>query len=196
MFGLSFWELAMILVVALLVLGPKRLPGLAKSVGKGLRELRKASSDLRSAIEEPLEEVRKPLEDLRNDLADTVHNIEEEVEREARLEDGADKQPNPYEEGGGAGEPTEVEDRRREVEEMYASAARAELGGEREEGEEEEGARAAQARAARANKPAREQDEREPDGPERAEQDEREPEKPAQAEPEDKKPAPPPAPKT
>lgn len=125
MFGLSFWELAMILVVALLVLGPKRLPGLAKSVGKGLRELRKASSDLRSAIEEPLEEVRKPLEDLRNDLADTVHNIEEEVEREARLEeDGADSQPNPYEDAG-AGEPTEIEDRRREVEEMYA-AARAE----------------------------------------------------------------------
>jgi len=165
MFGLSFWELAMILVVALLVLGPKRLPGLAKSVGKGLRELRKASSDLRSAIEEPLEEVRKPLEDLRNDLADTVHNIEEEVEREARLEDGADKQPNPYEEAG-AGEPTEVEDRRREVEEMYAAAAREEVGGEREDGEAEEVARAAQARAARAEEPAAPED-KEPTTPAR-----------------------------
>jgi len=119
MFGLSFWELAMILVVALLVLGPKRLPGLAKSVGKGLRELRRASSDLRSAIEEPLEEVRRPLQDLRDDLMDSVHEFGQEIEREATTDEGSG--PLQLADPG----QTEVEDRRQQVEELYAQAARA-----------------------------------------------------------------------
>ena len=122
MFGLSFWEITLILAVALLVLGPKRLPQLAKSVGKGLRELRRASTDLRSAIEEPREEVRQPLEEIRNDLVDTVHGFEEEVEREAKLE----QEHNPYAEAQQHDEGDEVnlevDDRRREVEQMYARA--------------------------------------------------------------------------
>ena len=125
MFGLSFWEITLILAVALLVLGPKRLPGLAKSVGKGLRELRRASTDLRSAIEEPLEEVRKPLEDIRDDLVDTVHGFEEEVEREAGQEEAQEEAHNPYDDpqpGDDDEDNLEVDDRRREVEEMYSRA--------------------------------------------------------------------------
>lgn len=50
MFGLGFWEVLLILAVALLVFGPARLPGLARSLGRGLREFRRASSDLQQAI--------------------------------------------------------------------------------------------------------------------------------------------------
>ena len=110
MFGLSFWEIGLIMMVALLVLGPKRLPGLAKSVGKGLRELRKASTDLRSVIEEPLEEIRQPLEEMRSDLVDTVHRVGEEVEAEA---------------SGGSEE--QQDERLRRVEATYRAAARGEL---------------------------------------------------------------------
>ena len=104
----------MILVVALLVLGPKRLPELARTVGKGLRELRRASGDLRSAIEEPLEEVRKPLEDIRSELVDTVHGFEQEVEREA----AGDAEERPRDPDPGEG-PLELEDRRRDVKQLY-----------------------------------------------------------------------------
>src|SRR5262245_45034675 len=52
MFGLGFWEIAIILAVALLVLGPSKLPELAKGLGKGLREFRKATEDFKSTIEE------------------------------------------------------------------------------------------------------------------------------------------------
>lgn len=50
MFGIGIQEALVILAVALLVLGPTKLPGVARSLGKGLRELRKASDDLRSAL--------------------------------------------------------------------------------------------------------------------------------------------------
>ncbi len=40
----------MILVIALLVFGPKRLPELARSLGKGLAEFRRASNDLRQGL--------------------------------------------------------------------------------------------------------------------------------------------------
>ena len=46
MFGIGMPELLVIMVVALIVLGPKRLPDVAKALGKGLAEFRKATADL------------------------------------------------------------------------------------------------------------------------------------------------------
>lgn len=83
MFGLSFSELAAIAVVALIVLGPRRLPALAKGLGETLRQLRRASADLRGAVDEPLRELREPLEELRGDLQQTVHHFERQVQRAA-----------------------------------------------------------------------------------------------------------------
>ena len=80
MFGLSFWEIGVSLIVALVVLGPKRLPALARSLGAGLRTLRRASSDLRSAAGGHLKEIQEPLEGLRDDLYETVHFFEREVQ--------------------------------------------------------------------------------------------------------------------
>ena len=50
MFGIGIQELAIIFVVALLIFGPKRLPEFARSLGKGLAEFRRASSDLRQSF--------------------------------------------------------------------------------------------------------------------------------------------------
>ncbi len=52
MFGLGFTEILVILVVALLVFGPDRLPELARSLGRGLAEFRRASNDLRRSVME------------------------------------------------------------------------------------------------------------------------------------------------
>jgi len=49
-FGLGIWEILVILVLALLVLGPKRLPEAARSLGRGLSEFRRASNEIRGAL--------------------------------------------------------------------------------------------------------------------------------------------------
>jgi Tat protein translocase TatB subunit len=59
MFGIGLPELLVIHVVALLVLGPKRLPEVAKTLGKGLAEFRKATAD----ITEELRDAQRSLEE-------------------------------------------------------------------------------------------------------------------------------------
>jgi TatA/E family protein of Tat protein translocase len=47
MFGIGMTELIVILAIALVVLGPKKLPEIARSLGRGLAEFRRASSEMR-----------------------------------------------------------------------------------------------------------------------------------------------------
>src|SRR5207237_4960470 len=49
--GLSMTEVIIILALALLLLGPDQLPSLARSLGKGLRELRKATDNIKGQFE-------------------------------------------------------------------------------------------------------------------------------------------------
>ncbi len=57
MFGIGSTELIVILVVALIVLGPKKLPGIARSIGKALGEFRRAATDVKQTIEREVEQV-------------------------------------------------------------------------------------------------------------------------------------------
>ncbi|MGH0029352.1 MAG: Sec-independent protein translocase protein TatB [Myxococcota bacterium] len=58
MFGIGMTELLVIFVIGLVVLGPKRLPELARSLGRGIAEFRRASLDIRKEFMDVAEEVK------------------------------------------------------------------------------------------------------------------------------------------
>ncbi|HYV66102.1 MAG TPA: twin-arginine translocase TatA/TatE family subunit, partial [Myxococcales bacterium] len=60
MFGLSMTEVVIILGLALLLLGPDQLPSIAKTLGKGMREIRKATDDLKSTFEQEMVRLDEP----------------------------------------------------------------------------------------------------------------------------------------
>jgi TatA/E family protein of Tat protein translocase len=72
---LGFQELLIIFVIALLVFGPKKLPELGKSLGKGLREFKKATEDLKSNWEDQMKEVEQPLKDTAKDIESTSKEV-------------------------------------------------------------------------------------------------------------------------
>ena len=53
--NLGLQEMVVILVIALIVFGPKKLPEIGKSLGKGIAEFKKASSELAKSWEEDVE---------------------------------------------------------------------------------------------------------------------------------------------
>jgi sec-independent protein translocase protein TatB len=55
MFGMGIGEIVVIIVVALLFIGPEKLPEAAKSLSKGIRDIRKQTRELRDTIEEDTE---------------------------------------------------------------------------------------------------------------------------------------------
>lgn len=70
MFGIGGWELFIIAVVALLVLGPRKLPAAARAIGRVASELRRAAGDLRQSVEldpelrelpDALDEINRPI---------------------------------------------------------------------------------------------------------------------------------------
>lgn len=51
MFGIGPWELILILVIALVVFGPGKLPEVGKALGNGLKEFRKASDNIKEEVQ-------------------------------------------------------------------------------------------------------------------------------------------------
>jgi sec-independent protein translocase protein TatA len=61
MFNIGPWELALILLVALIVVGPGKLPEVAKSIGKGLNEFKKVTSGYKKELEDAMRDEQPPV---------------------------------------------------------------------------------------------------------------------------------------
>jgi sec-independent protein translocase protein TatB len=74
MFGIGMPEMILILAIALIVIGPKKLPDLAKSLGRAMNEFKKATREIKESmdIEGDLQDVKKSLDDLNTDVKEAV----------------------------------------------------------------------------------------------------------------------------
>ena len=61
-------ELILIFVIALIVFGPKKLPEIGKSLGRGLSEFKKASEDLKDSIQKEIDSARTDVNEAKNEL--------------------------------------------------------------------------------------------------------------------------------
>jgi sec-independent protein translocase protein TatB len=117
MFGLGTWEVMLILILALIVLGPSRLPGIAKSLGRGYNEFKRASQELRDSLTQDVD-----ISDFRDSIDDAKRSLEMDIAfpKEPILEDL---------------EPSDFNDAAETEEEEGHDTTQAEVGGERDQAE-------------------------------------------------------------
>jgi len=68
--GIGTGEIILILILALIILGPGRITGFARTLGKTVRAIKKASSDLSNAVSRELETTDKPATPSKDDRPD------------------------------------------------------------------------------------------------------------------------------
>lgn len=73
MFGLGIGEIVIILFIALIFIGPKKLPELAKGLGKGLREFQNAAKGLTSTVQTPLDQFKDQKSEIEEKIKDQFH---------------------------------------------------------------------------------------------------------------------------
>jgi sec-independent protein translocase protein TatB len=78
MFGVGTSELVIILIIALLILGPKEIPKVARTIGKGMRELQRAKDELKKNIEFEEETISQ----VKSDFREMINETEEEIKSE------------------------------------------------------------------------------------------------------------------
>jgi len=74
MFGIGMPEMIMILVIALIVLGPKKLPDIAKGLGRAFNEFKKATTDFKESmgIDDELNDVKQAFDEMNKDIKETI----------------------------------------------------------------------------------------------------------------------------
>jgi len=91
MFGnIGFPELLIILAIALLIFGPKKLPEVSKSIGRAVREFRRASDEIKGKIEQEIQasEFKEIKDDLKKDLSQDIYKEVTEDKEEKKDEEG------------------------------------------------------------------------------------------------------------
>lgn len=98
MFGsIGVPELIVIFIIALLVFGPKKLPEVGKSVGRAIREFKKASDELRSKVEEEINasEIKSEINDVKSNLTefkDDLNQFQDNLKKDLKTDEPGEGQ--------------------------------------------------------------------------------------------------------
>jgi len=77
MFGIGLPELIIILVIALIVIGPNKLPDVARALGKGMAEFRKATQEIKDSLD-----LDEGIREIKNELVDSISNLDKPLDVE------------------------------------------------------------------------------------------------------------------
>ncbi len=76
MWNLGFPEIVIIFIVALVIFGPRKLPELGRSLGRGLSEFKRASNELKRTWEDEVEAVKHEVEVEKDELKQIQTDLE------------------------------------------------------------------------------------------------------------------------
>jgi sec-independent protein translocase protein TatB len=95
MFGIGMPEMLLILAIALVVIGPKKLPDLAKSIGRAMGEFKKATNEIKESmdVDSSIKDVKDTLTDIKGDIKESISfdNIEDYKPKKNHMAESAVK---------------------------------------------------------------------------------------------------------
>jgi Tat protein translocase TatB subunit len=91
MFGIGMPELLLLLAIALIVVGPKKLPELARALGRGIAEFKKATNELKESLETSTDfsELKQIFEEIQYSPADATSPSAGDVEKDSERVDAS-----------------------------------------------------------------------------------------------------------
>ena len=104
MFGIGMPEMLVILALALIIIGPKKLPDLAKSLGRAMREFKRATSEFKETIqlESELSDVKDTFNDFKDEVKEAVDLNLKSVDQKTDTIETSDKKKDVTEEDSDA----------------------------------------------------------------------------------------------
>ena len=75
MFGIGLPELIVIMIIALVVIGPSKLPDLAKAIGRGMAEFRKATQEIKDSLD-----LDGEIQEIKRDIVDSVDSVDRPID--------------------------------------------------------------------------------------------------------------------
>ncbi|MFA7448360.1 MAG: twin-arginine translocase TatA/TatE family subunit [Weeksellaceae bacterium] len=92
---ISFAEISVILLIAVVIFGPKKIPEIARGLGEGIRAMKKATDEIKQEIMNPVESIQEEISKPLNDF-NPIQSIQKEIDstKDSLLEDV----PNPIKE--------------------------------------------------------------------------------------------------
>ena len=83
-FGISFWEILLVFVIGLILVGPRNLPAIAAKAGRAYRRLKRASQDLTSELTKEAgvttdQKMENPLRKIASDFTSELGNVKNDL---------------------------------------------------------------------------------------------------------------------
>jgi sec-independent protein translocase protein TatA len=80
---LSAQHILIVMIVVLMLFGADKIPEVAKGIGKGMRDFKKATDDIRKEIEESTRDIRTDMNDIQSSIRTGVNDFSEKLQKDA-----------------------------------------------------------------------------------------------------------------